>query len=87
MKPIIALGLLFAGVLASPQLERRACNHDNCLVRDFPCDWDMRLQPLESDSCFIRPGGSVLFYLYHWPSFSNTPCMGISMLESAVEGF
>jgi hypothetical protein len=87
MKSIIALGLLFAGVFAGPQLERRACNHDNCLVRDFPCDWNKCLQPVESVYCVIRSCGSVLFYLYNWSSFSNTPCLGISLFESIVEGF
>jgi hypothetical protein len=87
MKPIIALGLLFAGVFAGPQLERRACNHDNCLVRDFSYNRDIRLQPVESIHCIIRNCGSVLFYLYNRSSFSNTPCLGISLFESAVEGF
>jgi len=29
---VVSLVVLMGGVLANPQLERRGCNHDNCLV-------------------------------------------------------
>jgi hypothetical protein len=32
MRFLVSAAVLVSGALAGPQLERRGCNHDNCLV-------------------------------------------------------